>query len=161
MVDCFLASGRTTAEARHGLRRSGRTLTRSMVPPFNGKRAIRHVLFDGNYWKSFIHGRLAVPMGDPGCLSLFGRKPAEHRMLADHLAAEYRVKTEGRGRVVDEWKLKPGRDNHFFDCLVGSAVAASMQGAMLFGTDGGKPKRERKRVRLSDWQAKRERSRGW
>jgi hypothetical protein len=27
-------------------------------------------------------------------------------------------------------------DNHWFDCLVGSAVAASMQGVVLFGTDG-------------------------
>jgi len=42
------------------------------------------------------------------------------------------VKTEGRGRTVDEWKMRPERgDNHWFDCLVGSAVAASMQGAAI------------------------------
>jgi len=46
------------------------------------------------------------------------------------------VKTEARGRAVDEWKAKPGNpDNHWLDCLVGCAVAASMQGAVLFGTD--------------------------
>ena len=28
--------------------------------------------------------------------------------LAEHLTAEYRVKTEARGRAVDEWKAKPG-----------------------------------------------------
>ncbi len=88
-------------------------------------------------------------MGDPGCLSLFGRDAARHRLLADHLTSEYRVKTEGRGRTVDEWKLRvTGLDNHWLDCLVGAAVAASMQGAVLFGTDHrvvGKP-----RVRLSD-----------
>jgi len=118
------------------------------IPVVTGKRAVRHVVFDTNYWKSFMHARLAVPIGDPGCLSLFGRKSEEHRLLADHLTAEYRVKTEGRGRSVDEWKLRvDGLDNHWLDCLVGAAVAASMQGVMLFGTDA-KPV-ARQRVRLS------------
>jgi len=119
------------------------------VPLVAGKRAVRHVLFDTNYWKSFVHARLAVPMGDPGCLSLFGREAGRHRLLADHLTSEYRIKTEGRGRTVDEWKLRvAGIDNHWLDCLVGSAVAASMQGAVLFGTDQrAKPK---PRVRLSE-----------
>jgi len=122
------------------------------IPNVAGKRAVRHVLFDTNYWKSFIHARLAVPMGDPGCLSLFGRQPNQHRLLSEHLTAEYRVKTEGRGRVVDEWKLRlSGADNHWLDCLVGAAVAASMQGAILFGTDA-KPVRKRGRVRLSELQ---------
>jgi hypothetical protein len=106
------------------------------VPVVTGKRAIRHALYDTNYWKSFVHARFAVPMGDPGCLSLFGRDAKPHRLLADHLTSEYRVKTEGRGRTVDEWKLRAaGIDNHWLDCMVGSAVAASMQGAVLFGTD--------------------------
>jgi len=37
-----------------------------------------------------------------GCLSLFGDKLPLHRLLAEHLTAEYFVKTEGRGRIVDE-----------------------------------------------------------
>ena len=119
------------------------------LPNVQGKRAVRYVLFDSNYWKSFIHARLAVQMGDKGCLSLFGTDPARHRLLAEHLLAEYRVRTEGRGRTVDEWKLRPERsDNHWFDCLVGCAVAASIQGAAL--VDGQlqlAPKR--KRIRLS------------
>jgi len=106
------------------------------VPVVTGKRAVRHVLFDTNFWKSFVHARLAVPMGDPGGLSLFGHKPEHHRLLAEHLTSEYRVRTEGRGRTVDEWKLRvEGLDNHWLDCLVGTAVAASMEGAVLFGTD--------------------------
>ena len=97
---------------------------------------MRHVVFDTNYWKSFVHARLAVAMGDRGCLSLFGDKPELHRLFAEHLTAEYRVKTEGRGRTVDEWKLRPeASDNHWLDCLVGCAVAASIQGAVLAGTD--------------------------
>ena len=122
------------------------------IPSVHGRRAIRHVLFDSNYWKSFIHARLAVAMGDKGCLSLFGRDAEAHRLLAGHLTSEYRVKTEGRGRVVDEWKLRPeASENHWLDCLVGCAVAASMQGVVLPGTDAkGAVKRER--VRLSELQ---------
>ncbi len=118
------------------------------VPVVTGKRAVRHVVFDTNYWKSFVHARLAVPMGDPGCLSLFGSKPEPHRLIAEHLTSEYRVKTEGRGRTVDEWKLRvDGLDNHWLDCLVGAAVAASMHGAVLFGTDAEAT--PRRRLRLS------------
>lgn len=149
------------------------------IPVITGKRSVRHAVFDTNYWKSFVHARLAVPIGDPGCLSLFGKSGVrslepgvrsletgvrslesggtkraslavrdssrlqtpdygldQHRLLADHLTSEYRVKTQGRGRTVDEWKLRvEGMDNHWLDCLVGCAVAASSQGAVLFGTD--------------------------
>ncbi|MCI0364935.1 MAG: phage terminase large subunit family protein [Phycisphaerales bacterium] len=119
------------------------------IPVITGKRSVRHVVFDTNYWKSFAHARLVVPIGDPGCLSLFRRKPDEHRLFADHLTAEYRVKTEGRGRTVDEWKLRvDGLDNHWLDCLVGAAVAASMHGAVLFGTDA-KPVAARAPIKLS------------
>ncbi len=105
------------------------------IPNVQGKRAIRHVIYDTNYWKSFIYARLAAVMGDRGCLSLYGRDPAIHQLFAEHLTAEYRVKTQGRGRTVDEWKLRPeAHDNHWFDCIVGCAVAASIQGAVLPGT---------------------------
>src|SRR5262249_23796599 len=106
------------------------------MPNVQGKRAVRHVVYDTNYWKSFVHARLAVSMGEKGCLAIFGDRPEMHRLFAEHLTAEYRVKTEGRGRTVDEWKVRPERgDNHWFDGLVGCAVAASIQGAALFGTE--------------------------
>ncbi len=128
------------------------------IPVITGKRAVRHVVFDTNYWKSFVHARLAVPMGDPGCLALFGRTggsakrtATNHQLIAEHLTSEYRVKTQGRGRTVDEWKLRvDGLDNHWLDCLVGCAVAASMQGAVLYGTDVQPA--PRRRIRLSDLQ---------
>lgn len=122
------------------------------IPNVAGKRAIRHAVYDTNYWKSFLYARLAVPMGDKGCLSLYGHKPETHRLLAEHLTSEYRVKTEGRGRTVDEWKIRPEQfDNHWFDGLVGCAVAASIQGAVLPGTDQATPPRTQ-RVKLSDLQ---------
>lgn len=126
------------------------------VTSAHGKRAIRHVLFDTNFWKSFVHTRLAVAMGDKGCLSLFGDRPEQHRLFAEHLTAEYRVRTEGRGRVVDEWKQRPEKfDNHWLDCLVGCAMAASMQGAVVFGTDALIPA-PRKRVSFAELQKRRQ-----
>ena len=123
------------------------------VPHTAGRRAIRHVVYDTNYWKSFIQARFRTAQGDPGCLSLFGRQPEHHRLLAEHLTSEYPVRTEGRGRTVDEWKLRAsGLENHWLDCLTGSAVAASMQGAVLFGTqDMGRP-RPAGRRKLSELQ---------
>jgi hypothetical protein len=53
------------------------------IPSTTGKRAIRHVVYDTNYWKSFIFARLAVALGDKTCLSLFGTQPESHRLLAD------------------------------------------------------------------------------
>ena len=104
------------------------------MPTVKRKRVVRHVLFDSNFWKSFVHARLSQSLGDPGCLSLFKAKPSTHQMLADHCHAEYRIKTTGRGREVDEWKLLPNKpDNHFLDCLSGSAVAASVTGCNLSG----------------------------
>jgi len=113
------------------------------------KAALRHVDADTNYWNSFVHERLATAMGDAGCLSIFGRKAVQHRLLADHLTAEYRVRTEGRGRTVDEWKLPPSKpDNHWLDCIVGCAAGASMQGVERIGA-GVRPLGERKRLKLS------------
>ncbi|MFO0915306.1 MAG: terminase gpA endonuclease subunit [Pirellulales bacterium] len=115
------------------------------IPNVEGRRAVRHVLYDTNYWKSFVFSRLAVPMGERGCLSLFGERPDLHRLFAEHLKAEYRVKTEGRGRTVDEWKQGPERfDNHWLDCVVGCAVGGSVQGVVMPGV----PKAELGRKRI-------------
>lgn len=103
-----------------------------MMPSVAKKRAVRHVIYDSNFWKSFVHARLAVAIGDKGSLTLYGRIPGVHQLLAEHLTAEYRVKTSGRGRTVDEWKMKPEHhDNHWLDCLAGCAVCGSMLGCSL------------------------------
>jgi len=123
------------------------------IPSVRGKRSVRHLVYDTNYWKSFLHARLAVAMGDPGCVSLFGRDPKGHRMLADHLTAEFPVRTEGRGRTLQEWRLRqPGLDNHWLDCAVGAAVAASMCGASLLGGPSPGTGRKRQRIKLSEIQ---------
>lgn len=108
------------------------------MPNVQGRRAVRYALFDTNYWKSFLHSRLKVGLGGRGSLSFFGDNAAAHRMIADHITAEYRTRTAGRGREVDEWSMRPGRpDNHLLDCLVGAHVAASMRGVELPGSGSG------------------------
>ena len=121
------------------------------IPAVVGRRTVRHVLYDTNFWKSFLMARLAVPMGDPGCLSLYGHDRERHRLLAEHLTAEYRVRTEGRGRVVDEWKLRPESfDNHWLDGLVGCAVGASMGGVGLACAGVPEKASPKAMIRLSD-----------
>ncbi len=112
------------------------------VPGTAGKRAVKHCLYDTNFWKSFSVSRFQTSVGEAGCLSLFGHY--DHGLLVDHLLAEAPVRTEARGRVVDEWKTKMvGQDNHWFDCLVGNCVAASMLGVKTVGVDGQMKDRKR------------------
>jgi Terminase large subunit gpA, endonuclease domain len=111
----------------------------------------RRVLFDANAWKSFVAARLRQPMGEAGALTLFGEEAVAHRLFADHITAEYAVKTSGRGRQVEEWKSRPNRENHWLDALVGCAVGASILGVTVAGVPPEKP-RVRRRVSLREMQ---------
>jgi hypothetical protein len=99
----------------------------------------RSVLYDTNFWKTFVAARLRLALGDPEAMSIHA---GDHDLLFEHLTSEYPVRTEARGRVVDEWKMA-GRDNHWLDCLVGSAVAASIQGVQPSSTEAGGRKRRK------------------
>lgn len=121
------------------------------ITPVTGGGRGRLAVFDPNHWKSFVAQRLTTPAGGAGCLQLFGEDPREHQLFADHLVAEYRIRTEGRGRTVDEWKIRPERpDNHWWDALVGCAVGASVLGvkwsaaAATGSPDPGRPKKRQK-----------------
>lgn len=113
-------------------KKAGMRLGFNWFMPIPAGRGIRHIIFDSNFWKSFLCTRLQTSLGDNGSLSLYGRSPERHELLAQHLTAEYRVRTIGRNREVDEWKIKPNHfDNHWLDCLSGCAVAASVTGCEL------------------------------
>lgn len=113
-------------------KRPGERLGPHWLVSKGGKRTLRHVIIDTNYWKSFVAARLACPSGQADALTFFGGgetgQLARHDMLADHCRSEYRVRVAAKGRQVDEWKLRPGCDNHWWDCLGGSAVGASLLG---------------------------------
>lgn len=107
------------------------------VPPVASRRGMRVVDIDVNFWKSFVAHRLTLSMGDKTALTLFGSAKQDHRMLCDHLTAEKRFQTEGRGRTVEEWTQLPGKDNDLFDCLVMAAAGASHFGAGITAVTAG------------------------
>ncbi|MBU6222351.1 MAG: phage terminase large subunit family protein [Planctomycetes bacterium] len=120
---------------------SGQTI--SDKPPDRGERIgpnwrtssiqrQRHVLYDTNAWKTFLAARVKLPLGDPQGMTFHA---GQHEMLAEQLASEVPVRVESRMRVVDEWRLIPGRENHFLDCMVGAAVAASFAGVSAVGVE--------------------------
>ena len=101
------------------------------IPNVAGTKEYQYVSIDTNYWKSFIHAALAVAPGDSGALLLFGSEAtkADHEAFADHVAASEYFQEVTAQNTVNEWKAMAHKpDNHWFDCLVGTAVAASMQG---------------------------------
>lgn len=103
------------------------------MPPRSPGKAIRHVVFDTNFWKTFVLSRFNAPMGASGSLTIFGKPNTPHQLFLDHLTSEFSVRTEGRGRVVDEWKnTSQNMENHWWDGVVGCAVACAMEGVSLF-----------------------------
>lgn len=91
-------------------------------------------LLDANYWKSFVHARLATEIGDAGSLSLFD--PAgmitTHRMIAEHLRSEKRTEDAKGSRILHMWTHEnKSADNDLFDCLAGACAMAGIQGARL------------------------------
>lgn len=103
----------------------------------------RYGVYDTNFWKTFAAARLRLSLGDPEAITLH---VGDHDMLIEHLTSEYPVRTEARGRVVDEWKLDNRRENHWWDCLVGAAVAASIAGVQPVATEAGG--RQRRKVTI-------------
>lgn len=112
----------------------------------------RHVLFDTNAWKTFLAGRCKLPVGDPQAFTIHA---GQHEMLAEHVAAEAPVRVESKMRVVDEWRQIPGRDNHWWDCLVGSAVAASFTGISAVGAEPPRSAGPRKVITREEMAARR------
>jgi hypothetical protein len=116
-----------------------------------GRRQCRHVLYDANFWKSCIAARIKTARQDPGSLYLFGREGEVHRLLLDHLSSEHPTLITANGRTVTQWDpISNGRDNHWWDCLVGSAVAANM---LRVTPPGLPPPKERRKVSFSQMAA--------
>lgn len=103
------------------------------MPALGKHRSIRHVVYDTNFWKSFLLARLRSPLATAGCLSLNNGR--DHGMIADHLTSESPVRVAARNRTVDEWQLLPGRDNHWLDCAVGCCVLGSILGCETTGAE--------------------------
>lgn len=123
------------------------------------RRSIRSVRYDANAWKSCVAQRLITPASGSAAMRLYGADPMAHRMIADHCVAEIATRTSGKGRELDEWRLRPGGpDNHLWDCLVGCAVGASIAGVVFPGQEeAATRKNKRGRLKLSELQKGRRR----
>lgn len=112
-------------------RKAGETHGHNWYYPNNrNQRAVRYVVYDSNYWKTFIYHRLLTSVGDSGSFEIFGSDFREHELLARHFSAETWTPTIGHDRVVNVWSLRPNeKENHWFDGVVGAAVAANELGA--------------------------------
>lgn len=108
-----------------------------------------HLRYDTNAWKTFVTQRLLMNAGEAGNMSLFTGSQQQHKMFADHVTAEYAIQTSGPYGQCNVWRLRPNRENHWLDCLIGAAVAASEQGIICTGhqpQEGLTPLRKRRKV---------------
>jgi hypothetical protein len=101
------------------------------VPPPARGRGIRAALFDAGRRKTFLQQRFATAPGDEGSLSFFHAEPNRHRLISEHAASERGVKVSGPYGELIEWRLQPGQDNHYLDCLSMAATAESICGGRL------------------------------
>ncbi len=117
------------------------------VPTVRKTAEFPHVLIDVNYWKGAVHDGLATAAGDPGSITLFGPDPRRHDLLAEHVArSETWVEVTGPWGAVREWSALPAKpDNHWLDCLVGCAAAASLAGVRAAGQGAAPAARPKKR----------------
>jgi hypothetical protein len=92
-----------------------------------------YALLDSNYWKSFLHSRWAVALGDRGSLSLFEPEMlTTHRLFSEHMRSETRSETSNGSRVVPIWTLPDTRpDNDLLDAAAGAFAMAGIEGATL------------------------------
>ena len=116
--------------------------------------AVRHLVYDVDYWKSHHRDRLLIPIESTGAVSLPAGR--DHSLYADHMLAERSswITDEKTKRTVEVWELSPERpDNHFFDCSVGNGMLGAMLGcklpdAVVLNTSsagGGRRRRRQKR----------------
>lgn len=101
------------------------------LPRAVGKRALRHIIYDTNFFKTFTVNKIALPLGTKGEISIYGNSRTNHDVLFEQFTAEYSIETSSKGRTVNQWKVKPNRDNHFFDCLTGNVVCANFIGIQV------------------------------
>jgi hypothetical protein len=92
-----------------------------------------HVQFDANAWKNHVCRRLRTVPGSPSALMLPGGNEHDLTLLAEHLTAERAIAVEYDGSAGIVFEQTPDRDNDWFDCLVGNAVAASILGCSIPG----------------------------
>lgn len=104
-----------------------------------------HIQFDANQFKNMASHRLRTEVGAPSCLLLPGSDERAHTLLAEHFTAEQSKSLIYDGTPGTVWEAIPGRENDWWDCLVGNLVAAASLGCGLPG-EIVKPTHQQRRV---------------
>ena len=124
-----------SSKALEGRRNRGDQVGLNWIVGSMGDARQRQAIVDTNFWKTFVAARLKVAVGDPEAITIHD---GDHELLFAHLTSEYPVSEESRstGRRVDAWKKGMG-ENHWWDCLVGAACAASISGVTPSSSETG------------------------
>ncbi len=111
--------------------RWGREKKWEIPPAKNGE--VRHMLYSGNYWKTFQLARIQASLGSPSALSIFNGDRHDHAQLISDWTAEYHEKVYTKTGVETVWKDRPRMKNrsHLWDNLTHCVVALSEQGIYL------------------------------
>jgi hypothetical protein len=67
-------------------------------------------------------------------------------MFSEHMNGEIPKLTKTGENEVNEWQQIPSRDNHFFDCMVGCMVGASVCGVKPEEEKAARPKRVLRKI---------------
>lgn len=99
-----------------------------LTTEFGGAR----VHFSADYWKGYLHNRLATPIGEDGALMLYQAEKKRHRQFARHMVSEKEVKEwkGGKSGWVSRWE-KIDKANHWLDCAAGCCLGGHMAGVRL------------------------------
>jgi hypothetical protein len=100
---------------------------------------------NGDYWKSWLHGRLRTPKNKPGAMTF--HQGTDHLSIAKHFTAEKQVEefVGGRG-LVTRWEMVH-RNNHFLD----AAYLACAAGGVVRAMGEQKPAAQSSGVSSNEW----------
>jgi len=103
--------------ARHKSKYRGKTMGLNWRIAKPKDKPSMHLLYDVNFWKSFVHSRFATEPNTASSLTLFApSRKNMHDTFAAHMVSEYATRVSGKNRELDIWRLRPDRpDNHWFD----------------------------------------------
>lgn len=101
------------------------------VPVLGKGEPCRTVTYNTNWWKSHVRNRILAGVLGQTSLTFPKGDTASHSKLFQHLLSERSSKLTGVYGTIDKWVLVPGQPNHWWDCLVMSAVGAAMTGVHL------------------------------
>lgn len=90
------------------------------------------VMVNADNWKTFLHERLATPLGQTGACTFYEASDRhEHTTIAKHLTSEKQVEefVPGKG-MVTRWE-RLHRSNHYFDAAYNACVAGHLAGVRL------------------------------